>query len=275
MDEADKAHRAESPAPSNPAPLSNASLPTRKPPSIPLSVSTNPFQPTSQPNQTPLSTPLPTNPNRIFIGNLPPTLSEFALLKLFQPFGKITALEYLFHKSGPLMGLPKGYAFVEYEDGEGAVHAIASMHGKKLASKSSNNSNRPGERDKNKPRPLVVSFSVDHSAMGSREGTPVETPSSSSPYGPRSALPRKESRFSSFTSTDRDRDRSSYRGNSNNYRGGNSNYRGGSRGGHGQRTGTPEPRQGVQIQLKSAKLGNASTDDRIEALEKRLRSLED
>lgn len=29
--------------------------------------------------------------------------------------GKIAKLDYLFHKSGPLRGKPRGYAFVEYQ----------------------------------------------------------------------------------------------------------------------------------------------------------------
>lgn len=30
-------------------------------------------------------------------------------------YGKITKLDYLFHKTGPQKGKPRGYAFVEYD----------------------------------------------------------------------------------------------------------------------------------------------------------------
>lgn len=30
-------------------------------------------------------------------------------------YGKITKLDYLFHKAGPQKGKPRGYAFVEYD----------------------------------------------------------------------------------------------------------------------------------------------------------------
>ena len=33
---------------------------------------------------------------------------------MFSKFGKISRLDYLFHKTGALRGKPRGYAFVEY-----------------------------------------------------------------------------------------------------------------------------------------------------------------
>lgn len=33
---------------------------------------------------------------------------------MFSKFGKISKLDYLFYKTGPLKGKPRGYAFVEF-----------------------------------------------------------------------------------------------------------------------------------------------------------------
>lgn len=35
---------------------------------------------------------------------------------MFSKFGKITNVDFLFHKSGPQKGKPRGYAFVKYAD---------------------------------------------------------------------------------------------------------------------------------------------------------------
>lgn len=42
--------------------------------------------------------------------------ARYALLQLFSKFGKVSKLDYLFHKAGPLKGKPRGYAFVEYSN---------------------------------------------------------------------------------------------------------------------------------------------------------------
>ena len=39
---------------------------------------------------------------------------RFALLQNFSKFGKISHLDFLFHKTGMLKGKPRGYAFVQY-----------------------------------------------------------------------------------------------------------------------------------------------------------------
>jgi hypothetical protein len=73
--------------------------------------------------------------NRLYVGNLHPTVDEFVprcilnrveplnhprytLIQVFSKFGKLARLDYLFHKTGALRGKPRGYAFVEYT-GEG------------------------------------------------------------------------------------------------------------------------------------------------------------
>ncbi|KAJ8481063.1 hypothetical protein ONZ45_g15433 [Pleurotus djamor] len=52
--------------------------------------------------------------DRLYIGNLHPTVDEYSLLQVFSKFGKVTKLDFLFHKTGALKGKPRGYAFVEY-----------------------------------------------------------------------------------------------------------------------------------------------------------------
>jgi len=55
-------------------------------------------------------------PDRLYVGNLAPTVDEFTLIQVFQKYGKITKLDFMFHKTGVLKGKPRGYAFVEYSN---------------------------------------------------------------------------------------------------------------------------------------------------------------
>lgn len=43
-------------------------------------------------------------------------LIRYSLLQVFSKFGKVTKMDFLFHKTGALKGKPRGYAFVEYAD---------------------------------------------------------------------------------------------------------------------------------------------------------------
>ncbi|KDQ23355.1 hypothetical protein PLEOSDRAFT_1072731 [Pleurotus ostreatus PC15] len=54
--------------------------------------------------------------DRLYIGNLHPSVDEYSLLQVFSKFGKVTKMDFLFHKTGALKGKPRGYAFVEYAD---------------------------------------------------------------------------------------------------------------------------------------------------------------
>ncbi|KAG2185513.1 hypothetical protein INT44_002306, partial [Umbelopsis vinacea] len=80
---------------------------------------------------------------RLYIGNLDPTIDEYALVKLFEPFGKITLMDFLFHFAGPKRGQPRGYCFLEYSSKEEALKAIDTMNNKMI-----------------KGRPLIVSFAL-------------------------------------------------------------------------------------------------------------------
>ncbi|CDO73372.1 hypothetical protein BN946_scf185013.g5 [Trametes cinnabarina] len=70
--------------------------------------------------------------HRLYVGNLHPTVDEYALLQLFSRFGKIAKLDFLFHKSGPLKGKPRGYAFVEFADQGDAERALLHTNEKLL-----------------------------------------------------------------------------------------------------------------------------------------------
>ncbi|XP_041050237.1 putative RNA-binding protein 18 [Cetorhinus maximus] len=73
--------------------------------------------------------------HRLWIGNLDSRLTEYNLLKLLQKFGKVKQFDFLFHKSGPLEGQPRGYCFVNFETKEEAERAIQCLNGKLALSK--------------------------------------------------------------------------------------------------------------------------------------------
>jgi RNA recognition motif-containing protein len=60
---------------------------------------------------------------RLWIGNLDPRVTEYHLLKLVQKHGAIEKFDLLFHRTGPLAGQPRGYAFVTYRNKEDALRA--------------------------------------------------------------------------------------------------------------------------------------------------------
>ncbi|EKM48138.1 uncharacterized protein PHACADRAFT_214938 [Phanerochaete carnosa HHB-10118-sp] len=85
------------------------------------------------------STPPPPPPrarqllkDRLYVGNLAHSADEYTLLQVFSKYGKISKLDFLFHKTGPLKGKPRGYAFVEYADENDAAKALVSAHDKLL-----------------------------------------------------------------------------------------------------------------------------------------------
>ncbi|XP_043914211.1 probable RNA-binding protein 18 isoform X2 [Protopterus annectens] len=60
---------------------------------------------------------------------------RYHLLKLLQKFGQVKQFDFLFHKSGPLEGQPRGYCFVNFETKEEAEQAIQCLNGKLALSK--------------------------------------------------------------------------------------------------------------------------------------------
>ncbi|KAI8331225.1 hypothetical protein BC941DRAFT_456374 [Chlamydoabsidia padenii] len=90
---------------------------------------------------------------RLYIGNLDPTVDEYAVIKLFEPYGKIIVFEFMFFLHGPKKGQPRGYCFLEYEKRQDALSAISAMNGKKI-----------------KGRPMVVSSANKNTLPSSSEG---------------------------------------------------------------------------------------------------------
>ncbi|KAK3590512.1 hypothetical protein CHS0354_037559 [Potamilus streckersoni] len=67
---------------------------------------------------------------RLWIGNLDPRITEFALLKILQKHGTLTKFDFLYHKSGPDQGKPRGYCFASFSSREEAENARRKLDGK-------------------------------------------------------------------------------------------------------------------------------------------------
>ncbi|XP_065631764.1 uncharacterized protein LOC112011890 isoform X1 [Quercus suber] len=68
--------------------------------------------------------------SRLYVGNLDLRITEATLIKMFSPFGKIVAEDFLWHTRGPKRGEPRGFAFIQYSTKEEAKLAKEKMHGK-------------------------------------------------------------------------------------------------------------------------------------------------
>ncbi|KAF5381642.1 hypothetical protein D9615_005485 [Tricholomella constricta] len=93
---------------SPPSPESNEHL------SFPATLAESPAESSSAP----AAPPRQLLKDRLYVGNLHPSVDEYALLQVFSKFGKVTKLDFLFHKAGALKGKPRGYAFVEYDSSD-------------------------------------------------------------------------------------------------------------------------------------------------------------
>ena len=98
---------------------------------------------------------------KLFIGNIPPSVNEYTLIKHFKTFGKIKKLDYLYHTSGPYEGRPRGYAFIEYESLLDATTAKELSHkrafdGKLIVEYTKNTDNTPTKRRKLPPPEYTV-----------------------------------------------------------------------------------------------------------------------
>lgn len=56
--------------------------------------------------------------SRLYVGNLDLRITEATLIKMFSPFGKIVAEDFLWHTRGPKRGEPRGFAFIQYSTKE-------------------------------------------------------------------------------------------------------------------------------------------------------------
>uniref|UniRef100_A0A8C4QG73 Probable RNA-binding protein 18 n=1 Tax=Eptatretus burgeri TaxID=7764 RepID=A0A8C4QG73_EPTBU len=68
--------------------------------------------------------------HRLWIGNLDLRLSEYHLLRLLKRIGTVRQFDFLFHRSGPLEGQPRGYCFVNFSSKQEAERAIEKLNGK-------------------------------------------------------------------------------------------------------------------------------------------------
>lgn len=68
--------------------------------------------------------------NKLYVGNLDYRVTEYQVIKMFEPFGKIRKEEYLWHTHGPRRGEPRGFAYVEYFTRQDAEAAKAKMNGR-------------------------------------------------------------------------------------------------------------------------------------------------
>lgn len=59
----------------------------------------------------------------------------YNLLKLLQKHGTIEKFDLLFHRSGPLAGFPRGYAFCTYKNTEHATSAKQYLDGQLVGSR--------------------------------------------------------------------------------------------------------------------------------------------
>lgn len=65
------------------------------------------------------------DPRRIWIANFPAKSTEYAVLQLVRPFGKILDFNFpVYQSGGPLQGSTLGYCFVTYESEESALNAM-------------------------------------------------------------------------------------------------------------------------------------------------------
>ena len=65
------------------------------------------------------------DPRRVWLANLPPKSTEFAVLQLVRPYGKIVDFSFpVHHSGGPLQGSTLGYCFVTFESEVVALKAM-------------------------------------------------------------------------------------------------------------------------------------------------------
>lgn len=98
------------------------------------------------------------NERRLWIGNLDYRVTEYALLKILQKFGTLSRFDFLYHKSGPDLGKPRGYCFVSYSEKQEAEKAMKALNGKLALSKRmlvkwahkqpDNDTQKPSDKDK-------------------------------------------------------------------------------------------------------------------------------
>ncbi|KAK9895114.1 RNA-binding domain-containing protein [Cystobasidium minutum MCA 4210] len=129
-----------------------------------------------------MSPSTPISQRRLFVCNLSESVDEYTLIKFLSKHGKISKFDYLFHKSGPKQGKPRGYAFVEYATSEEALKTMIELDGKLLLGRKvaikraneappehSNNSSAPGAWRNNAQKHTTLSVLKGHGKSESAE----------------------------------------------------------------------------------------------------------
>jgi len=70
---------------------------------------------------------------KLYIGNLPYSVTETALREMFTPLGVVDSVSIITDRD---TGQPKGFAFIEMTDDDAAKQAISQINGKTLDSRS-------------------------------------------------------------------------------------------------------------------------------------------
>ncbi|XP_050306934.1 probable RNA-binding protein 18 [Anthonomus grandis grandis] len=101
---------------------------------------------------------VPLDERKLWIGNLDSRVTEYQLLKLLQIHGTIEKFDIIFHRTGPLAGQPRGYAFVTFQKKEQASAAKSALNGKLLGQKNvrvtwANSQEMDPESQVTKPKP--------------------------------------------------------------------------------------------------------------------------
>lgn len=82
-------------------------------------------------------------PKRIYVGNLPFSASEDEVRNLFSEYGAVNSVSLITDRE---TGRPRGFGFVEMENGDEADTAISNLHQHQMEGRSLNvNEARPRE----------------------------------------------------------------------------------------------------------------------------------
>lgn len=71
----------------------------------------------------------------VWIGNIDSRATEFQVLKLAEPHGKVVKFDFMYSKDDAGGRIPRGYAFVTYDNYVSASEAIRQLNGCQLLSK--------------------------------------------------------------------------------------------------------------------------------------------
>ncbi|CAH8645194.1 unnamed protein product [Dicrocoelium dendriticum] len=68
----------------------------------------------------------------MWLGGLPPMITEYAVLQLIRQFGNLTDFHFPVHRTGDARGSTVGYCFVAYDTSETAKKALKALNGLKF-----------------------------------------------------------------------------------------------------------------------------------------------